>query len=408
MLVVRARMLARVVEPPRHRLVERIDQQGGLAAARHAGDAGEQAERDLGRDVLQVVLARADHLERLAVRLAPLLGQRDLAHAGQVLAGDAVGAGHDLVGRALRDDVAAVDAGAGADVDHVVGGEDRVLVVLDHDHRVADVAQVLERLQQAGVVALVQADGGLVQHVEHAGQARADLRGEPDALALAARQRAGRARQREIVEPDVDQELQPLADLLQDAGGDLVLLLAELLRQLGEPVVGRADRHVRDLADVQGVDLDRQRLRLEAIAAAGIAGVRILVARQLLAHPVAVGLAEAALDVADHALERLGVGVLAHAVLVDEVDLLIAGAVQDGVLHLLGQLLPRRRHRHLEVLGQRLQRLLVVGRGAAGLGPGIDGALASGSACRRAPPGRPRSASRCRGRRTWGRRRPGR
>ena len=245
----------------------------------------------------------------LPLRLAPLLRHRDLAHAGQVLAGDAVGAGHDLVGRALGDDVAAVDAGAGADVDHVVGGQDRVLVVLDHDHRVADVAQVLERLQQPRVVALVQADGGLVQHVQHAGQARADLRGQADALALAARQRAGRARQRQIVEADIDQELQPLADLLEDARGDLVLLLGELLRQLGEPVVGGADRHVRHLADVQAVDLHRQRLRLEAIAAAGIARVRVLVARQLLAHPVAVGLAEAALDVADHALERLGVGV---------------------------------------------------------------------------------------------------
>ena len=130
-----------------------------------------------------------------------------------------------------------------------------------------------------------------------------------------------------------------------------------------------------DLADVSVVDLHRQRLRLEAIAAAGIAGMGILIARQLLAHPVALGLAEASLDVADHALERLGVGVAPHAVLVDEVDLLLGRPVEDGVLHLLSQLLPRRRHRHLEVLGQRLQRLLVVGRGAAGLGPGIDGTL---------------------------------
>jgi hypothetical protein len=66
--------------------------------------------------------------------------------------------------------------------------EDRVLVVLDDDHRVAEVAQVAQRVEQAGIVALVQADGRLVQHVEHAGEARADLRGEPDALALAARQ----------------------------------------------------------------------------------------------------------------------------------------------------------------------------------------------------------------------------
>ena len=95
--------------------------------------------------------------------------------------------------------------------------QDRVLVVLDDDHGVAEVAQALERAEQAVVVALVQADGGLVQHVEHAGEAGADLRGEADALAFAARQRAGGARQGEVVEADVDEELQPLADLLQDA-----------------------------------------------------------------------------------------------------------------------------------------------------------------------------------------------
>ena len=99
--------------------------------------------------------------------------------------------GHDVVGRALRHDLAAVDAGAGADVEHMIGGADGVLVVLDHDHGVAEVAQALERLQEAGVVALVQADRGLVQHIEHAGEAGADLRGEADALALAAGERAG-------------------------------------------------------------------------------------------------------------------------------------------------------------------------------------------------------------------------
>ncbi len=62
--------------------------------------------------------------------------------------------------------------------------------MLDHDHRVAEIAQAFECFQQPVVVALVQADGGLVQHVEHARQARADLAGEADALAFPARQRA--------------------------------------------------------------------------------------------------------------------------------------------------------------------------------------------------------------------------
>ena len=45
--VMRAGMLARAVQPRGQRLVERLDDQRGLAAAGHAGDAGEGAERDV-------------------------------------------------------------------------------------------------------------------------------------------------------------------------------------------------------------------------------------------------------------------------------------------------------------------------------------------------------------------------
>ena len=53
------------------------------------------------------------------------------------------------------------------------------------------------------VVALVEADRRLVEDVEHADQARADLRGEPDALPLAARQRGRRAVEGQVLEPDL-------------------------------------------------------------------------------------------------------------------------------------------------------------------------------------------------------------
>ena len=126
----------------------------------------------------------------------------------------------DLLRRALRDDLAAVLAGARPHVDDVVGRQDRVVVVLDDDHAVAEVAQVLERRQQPVVVALVQADRRLVEHVHDAGQARADLRGEPDALRLAAGQRLRRAVEREVVEADVVEEREPADDLLDDLVGD--------------------------------------------------------------------------------------------------------------------------------------------------------------------------------------------
>ena len=74
----------------------------------------------------------------------------------------------------------------GAQVHDVVGGADRLLVVLHHDHGVSQVAHGGQRVQQPPVVALVQPDRRLVQDVEDARQARADLRGQADALPLAA------------------------------------------------------------------------------------------------------------------------------------------------------------------------------------------------------------------------------
>ena len=47
--------------------------------------------------------------------------------------------------------------------------------MLDHQNRIAQIPQPLQGFQQPVVVALVQADGRLVQHVQHPGQARADL-----------------------------------------------------------------------------------------------------------------------------------------------------------------------------------------------------------------------------------------
>ncbi len=74
----------------------------------------------------------------------------------------------------------------GPEVEDVVGGADGVLVVLDDQDGVAQVAQVPQRGEQALVVPLVQADARLVQDVEHADQPGTDLGGEPDPLGLAA------------------------------------------------------------------------------------------------------------------------------------------------------------------------------------------------------------------------------
>ena len=77
--------------------------------------------------------------------------------------------------------------------------------------RVAQVAQPRQGRDELGVVALVQPDRWLVEDVQDAHQARADLGRQPDALGLAARQGVAGAVERQVVQADVDQEAQARA-----------------------------------------------------------------------------------------------------------------------------------------------------------------------------------------------------
>ena len=86
--------------------------------------------------------------------------------------------------------------------------------MLHHHDRVTHVAQPEQRLKEPPIVPLMESDAGLVQNVQHADQPRTDLRGQPDALAFSAGQRRGGPVQREVVQSDIDQEPQPLANLL--------------------------------------------------------------------------------------------------------------------------------------------------------------------------------------------------
>ncbi len=233
------------------------------------------------------------------------------------------------------DDLAAVLTGTRADVDDPVGGLDGVLVVLDHDERVAHVAQPDQGLDQPVVVALVQADGRLVEDVEDSDESGADLGGEADALGLTTGERARRAVQREVVQADVDQEPQPLIDLLQHALGDLLVAGAQL--QLAQEVRAVADGHRGDLGDRLLHDRDREDDRLQTGALAGGTGHLAHIALEALAAGVALGLAVPPLDEGDGTFERRGVHALATVpIAVADLDLRLV-AVEERLLRALRQ-----------------------------------------------------------------------
>ena len=77
-----------------------------------------------------------------------------------------------------------------------IGDPDHVGVVFDDEHGVALIAELAKDVDQPLVVARVQADRRLVEHVERADQRRAERRREVDALRFAARQRRRQAIER--------------------------------------------------------------------------------------------------------------------------------------------------------------------------------------------------------------------
>ncbi len=70
-----------------------------------------------------------------------------------------------LIGSARRNDIAAVQPGAGAEVDNVIGFADSFLIVLNNDDRISEIAEIFQRREQFPVVALVKADAGFVEYI---------------------------------------------------------------------------------------------------------------------------------------------------------------------------------------------------------------------------------------------------
>src|SRR5690606_10707 len=232
-------------------------------------------------------------------------------------------------------DLAAVRARAGPEVDDVVGGEDRLAVVLDHDHGVAEVAQVDQRVQEPLVVALMEPDRRLVEDVHHADEPRADLAREPNALSLAARERIGASVERQVAEPDVDEEPDPVRDLGDDFLRDLAAPAADL--EVREELEGVRDGERADLGQSFVRDEHVPCRAVQASAAAARARLHALVLRELLADRARLGLLVAPLHVGDHAFEAMAGAILAAAlVLEDEDDLLVAATFEQDLADRLG------------------------------------------------------------------------
>ena len=265
---------------------QHVEGERRLAGARDAGHGHQGVPRDLDRDLLQVVLARADDagssgdLRRRAARRAAGRHARALrprraggrrataprpADASASASALPVGVSRRAIASGGPSPTTRPPASPASGPRSTIqsAAPRQRQVVLDHDHRVAGVDEPLQRADQHRDVGRVQAGGRLVEQVEPvlAAAGLGQRLGELQPLRLAARERRRRLRQREVAEAEVEQRL--------ERGGDAAVI-AEEPRHLGG---GQVER----VGDREAAAADLQHLGTEAPAVAGAAaheGVR--------------------------------------------------------------------------------------------------------------------------------------
>ena len=206
--------------------------------------------------MLEIVLARAADPEIMTVPLPTHSRNRDTALTGKVLPRDGALTRTDILHRTCAYDLSAVNAGAGTDIHDIIRSVHRVLVVLDHDQSIAEIAQTEECLQQLFIVTLVQANRRLVKNVKHAHQRRTDLGRETDSLAFTSGKRSGRTGQREILQTHILQEPQSHADLVENALRDHGLLAGE--REPFQKIKLFRDGKMCKVRDIHAANRDRK------------------------------------------------------------------------------------------------------------------------------------------------------
>ena len=127
----------------------------------------------------------------------------------------------------MINDLSAFDASARTEVDEVAGGADGVFIVFDEEEGVALFSECVKGAEEGSVVAGMKANGGFVEDVEDALEVGAKLRGEADALGLAAGKSGGGAVELEVAESNLVEEVEALHDLGENVAADLEIAPGE-------------------------------------------------------------------------------------------------------------------------------------------------------------------------------------
>lgn len=194
------------------------------------------------------------------------LGGSRWTRVGEEFSGEAAGGIADFSERSFGDDFPSADAGTGTEINDAIGGEHRFFIVLDDDDGIPLIAEVDEALEEAGVVAGMEADGGFVEDVDDADETAPDLAGEADVCFPSGEGGSG-AVEGEVVEAAAEEKSQSPANFLDGLIGDQFSGFVEI-KLMEEPVgIGDAETQRSVRPDRGGVrrDGERRGLRVSCV-----------------------------------------------------------------------------------------------------------------------------------------------
>ena len=259
--------------------------------------------------------------------------------ARQIPSRQRLGSRHDLCRRSFGNHSAAQPPCSRPKIQHIVRGTDRIFIVLHYQHSIAQIAQPRQRLDQPHVVALMQSDRRLIEHIQHSAQPRTNLRGQPNALAFATRQGRRIPIERKITEAHSSQKLQPLDYLFANPLRDqrLARRKLQLSRRCQRPV----QRKRREIADRQPADFHSKRLWPQPLTPARRANRRRHEVHHVFAIAVALGVLHPIAQKRQNAVKP-GLRSLGARRTVDQNMLLLVRQLLERGLQV--DLIPRRRN----------------------------------------------------------------
>ena len=170
-------VLGLVAQMQQHEFRQGLCDEAGFARAGDAGHSRQRAQRNACVHAVQVVPVDALQLQPSGWFSSTTVGRGNLVE--QIARGARFGNFAQPVGLAAVEHSAAALTGFRPHVHQPLRTPHQVEIVLDREHRIARVAQPVERVVQGPAVRRMQARRGFIEHVHHAEQQRTQLRGQP-------------------------------------------------------------------------------------------------------------------------------------------------------------------------------------------------------------------------------------